>query len=162
MGNSKREPKPPRLRRQGEDPSPEDGADRGDGRTNFGTFADNESGNPKGRPKGSLNASTLAKKVLFQLMQFPSKDGMKTMSRLEANIEQLSLLGLKKLNVPALIRTIELGLALEAKEAAQVPNVPLAPADLAMLELLRKRLAEREADEAKRGQENEESSDGGE
>ncbi|MBV8925138.1 MAG: hypothetical protein JOZ74_07175, partial [Bradyrhizobium sp.] len=135
--------KRPRKRRHHEEPAPDDGADRGDGRTRFGTFADHQSGNPKGRPKGSLNASKIAQRVLFEPTTVATKDGTKTMSQLEAMIRQRALLGLSKQNVRALDKSIELGFALEAKEAGQAPSVPLSAADAKVLELVSKRLAER-------------------
>ena len=54
-----------------------------------------ESGNPKGRPKGAKNASTLVKKVLTQKLTIQEKGMTRTVSVLEAIVLQTTNMALK-------------------------------------------------------------------
>jgi hypothetical protein len=58
-------------------------------------FRKGVSGNPKGRPKGTLNIATLFWKILHQKIRVNGPDGSRLMPKLEVTFNQLINRGLK-------------------------------------------------------------------
>lgn len=119
----------------------DDGADRGDGRTSFGTFPKGKSGNPVGRPKGALGAATIVRRELAQTVVMKGPEGTQRVSKLAASVAKLVNLALAHGNIRALERVIALGLATEEKTEAKKPELPVNDADRAVLAHLAKSLA---------------------
>ena len=137
----------PRRRRHrhppGGDSQVDDGVDRGDGRTSFGTFSDGHSGNGAGRPRGSLNAATIIRQELVETVVMKTADGSRNTSLYAAAVKRLARAGLVHGNIRALERIIALGLALEEKPEAAKAELPIDASDRAVLALLAKRQAQR-------------------
>lgn len=58
-------------------------------------FRKGVSGNPKGRPKGTLNIATLFWKILHQKIRVNGPDGSRLMTKVEVALSQLVNRGLK-------------------------------------------------------------------
>jgi hypothetical protein len=53
-------------------------------------FRRGQSGNPRGRPKGAKNTSTLTREILDKKIEFPSETGDRKISRREAILTRLA------------------------------------------------------------------------
>jgi hypothetical protein len=80
-------------------------------------FKKGQSGNPKGRPKGSLNVSTVFAQMLRERVAFNENGRRKTMTKLEAVIKQI-------VNKAASgdLRAIKLLMSFEAETRAAQPQ----------------------------------------
>ena len=96
-------------------------------------FKKGQSGNPKGRPKGSRNFKTDVKATLEAPVQLKEKGRVKTVSTQRAALLRLREKALSG-NARALDRLIELARAYNDEDPAEATAAALAPSDQAILD----------------------------
>lgn len=87
-------------------------------------FKKGQSGNPKGRPKGSLNVATVFSKTLREKVVVNENGQRKTMSKLEAALKQLTNKAASG-DTRALRLLLELARDAEAKQNAGGEQIPI-------------------------------------
>ena len=96
-------------------------------------FKKGQSGNPKGRPKGSRNFKTDVKATLEAPVQFSEKGHVKTVSTQLAALLRLRQKALGG-DGRALDRLLELARAYDDEDLTDAATAPLAPSDEAILD----------------------------
>jgi hypothetical protein len=115
-------------------------------------FQKGVSGNPKGRPKGSLNVATLFTKTLREKVVINENGQRKTVTKLEAALKQLVNKGASG-DLRALRQLVELAHDAEAKQNAPGTNHPvIGEADQAVIEGILKRFQPEAEQSAKQTQ----------
>jgi uncharacterized protein DUF5681 len=113
-------------------------------------FKKGVSGNPKGRPKGSLNVATVFTKTLREKVVINENGQRKTVTKLEAALKQLVNQGASG-DLRALRQLVELAHDAEAKQNTPEANhSAIGEADQAVIESILKRFqpeAEQSADQ---------------
>lgn len=109
-------------------------------------FKPGQSGNPKGRPKQALSLNTIVRKRLIEPVQIKTANGIKRVSRIEALVmKAIDEGGRGDLRAIAKLLALYAGAVPEPRENPDAPGptnpAQLAPADEAILELLRAEIA---------------------
>ena len=118
-------------------------------------FKKGQSGNPKGRPKGSLNVATLLAKALRERVVINENGNRKSVTKLEAALKQLINKAATG-DIRALRHLFELLSESESKQNISAVQAPMGEADREVLQGILKRFQ----NEPRGGHENEEEPDG--
>lgn len=108
-------------------------------------FKKGQSGNPKGRPKGSRNYSTLVEEMLNAPVTIRENGKTKTVSTLEAAFKRIMQMAVNG-NIKALFRLLELAAEMEIRKQGSDENSGLTNSDQEILERFLQRRQEGDSD----------------